>query len=521
MGISSYSVSASSNTTVGGISITEGMQRSEVNDAIRALMADLAQFYRETPRPLTLEKYGGGPDKTATQNSAAWTSLLADLGTSGRVHFHQGTYSFLNTVTLPASTTEIVITGEGKGKTLLYQSDSTKDVMAVPSAATGNTLVIRDLEFVGPGYAAGTTRGFYCPDDTTDFPQIVFDGVGLSEIPGDGIYIGNGFNMLFKNVDADNIGGHGISAYGNSTLFQSCYMRRIRTAGKAGYRVPTGTITFLACNGLVSGDYWLDAGKSTVDGDASDSYAFVDLIGCNLEDFTVAGARIRNGGVSVRLGTSIVGPSTGTTFKGILIRHGNMTGVLDDSAVFTTNGGTYANGYAVHVTNGGYPFAMVLGYPNAGHDQFTYWDDTAAATRTISTIKQGVVVSGRYGVAMKDIYSNGIFGSIGTIGYITGAGGAVTQGTSRTTGVTLNTICGAITLVSAAGSASWQSFTVTNSQVAATDTIIVNQKSGTDLNMIHVTAVGAGSFKITFATTGGTTVEQPVFNFSVIKAVAA
>jgi hypothetical protein len=39
--------------------------------------------------------------------------------------------------------------------------------------------------------------------------------------------------------------------------------------------------------------------------------------------------------------------------------------------------------------------------------------------------------------------------------------------------------------------------------------------------MIHITAVGAGSFEITFATTGGTTTEQPVFNFAVTKGVAA
>lgn len=107
------------------------------------------------------------------------------------------------------------------------------------------------------------------------------------------------------------------------------------------------------------------------------------------------------------------------------------------------------------------------------------------------------------------------------VGYETGAGGAVTQATSRTTGVTLNKVCGAITLVSAAGSTTFASFTVTNSAVAATDTVIVNQKSGTDLYEIHVTAVAAGSFRVTFRTTGGTTTEQPVFNFSVIKAVAA
>lgn len=112
-------------------------------------------------------------------------------------------------------------------------------------------------------------------------------------------------------------------------------------------------------------------------------------------------------------------------------------------------------------------------------------------------------------------------GATSGIGYGTGAGGTVTQATSRTTGVTLNKTTGAITLVSAAGSASYQSFTVTNSAVAATDVIIVNQKSGTDKYIILVTAVAAGSFQITFATTGGTTTEQPVFNFAVIKGVAA
>ena len=113
-----------------------------------------------------------------------------------------------------------------------------------------------------------------------------------------------------------------------------------------------------------------------------------------------------------------------------------------------------------------------------------------------------------------------IFETVG-LGYDTGAGGAVTQITSRTTGVTLSKNCGAITLVSAAGSATPASFTVTNTLVAATDTIIVNQKSGTDLYEIHVTAVGAGSFRITSFTTGGTTTESPVFNFAVVKAVAA
>jgi hypothetical protein len=108
------------------------------------------------------------------------------------------------------------------------------------------------------------------------------------------------------------------------------------------------------------------------------------------------------------------------------------------------------------------------------------------------------------------------------IGYSTGAGGAVTQITSRTTGVTLNTVAGAITLFTVAPTLNaWVSFTVTNSAVAATDTIVVSVKSGTNTYIACVSAVAAGSFRITFASIAGTASDAPVINFAVVKAVAA
>jgi len=114
---------------------------------------------------------------------------------------------------------------------------------------------------------------------------------------------------------------------------------------------------------------------------------------------------------------------------------------------------------------------------------------------------------------------NDTFNTTG-IGY--SAGGAVTQLTSRTTGVTLNSLTGAITLFTAAGSATPASFTVTNSTVAATDVIAISVKSSTtNLYEVFVTAVGAGSFQITFFTTGGTTSDAPVFNYAVIKGAAS
>jgi hypothetical protein len=118
-----------------------------------------------------------------------------------------------------------------------------------------------------------------------------------------------------------------------------------------------------------------------------------------------------------------------------------------------------------------------------------------------------------------DSNGNVLVTNVAGLGYGTGAGGTVTQATSRTTGVTLSKPTGAITMFSAAGSTTAATFTVTNTLVAATDTIILNQKSGTNLYVLLVTAVAAGSFNITFYTTGGTASDAPVINFSVIKGV--
>jgi len=110
----------------------------------------------------------------------------------------------------------------------------------------------------------------------------------------------------------------------------------------------------------------------------------------------------------------------------------------------------------------------------------------------------------------------------GGIGYGTGAGGTVTQATSRTTGVTLNKVSGQITMFTAAGSATPATFTVTNSAVAATDVVVLSIASGaTNTYNLSASSVSAGSFVITFYTSGGTASDTPVINFAVIKAVAA
>lgn len=114
------------------------------------------------------------------------------------------------------------------------------------------------------------------------------------------------------------------------------------------------------------------------------------------------------------------------------------------------------------------------------------------------------------------------------IGYATGAGGAVTQGAGRTTGVTVNAISGAITTDTASLAAEADAtFVVTNSSVAIGDVIVLSQRSGSNggNTAIEVGAVAAGSFSIDVvnnnAAAGTAETGAIIINFAVIKAVSA
>ena len=113
-------------------------------------------------------------------------------------------------------------------------------------------------------------------------------------------------------------------------------------------------------------------------------------------------------------------------------------------------------------------------------------------------------------------------------GFVAGDGGAVTQGTSRTTGVTVNARCGTITTHNASLAAEAAAkFTVTNNKVAIGDVVCVSQQSGSNggNTMVHVVAVAAGSFDIQVsnnnAAAGTAETGAILINFVVNKAVSS
>lgn len=127
-----------------------------------------------------------------------------------------------------------------------------------------------------------------------------------------------------------------------------------------------------------------------------------------------------------------------------------------------------------------------------------------------------------WAAATGDITTTGqVLSSGGGHGYTTGAGGTVTQLTSRTTAVTLNKLCGNITMFSAAQAVNAMvTFTLTNSFITADDYLLVQHRSATNggaWGISTVTGAGSATISIRNNTTASITEATPL-KFFILKA---
>jgi hypothetical protein len=142
----------------------------------------------------------------------------------------------------------------------------------------------------------------------------------------------------------------------------------------------------------------------------------------------------------------------------------------------------------------------------------------------------GVTIGGssRGAASVSSLTSTGnvlIDGPSGQFGYTTGAGGAVTQTTSKSTAVTLNRGTGQITMNNAALAAGTTvAFTFNNSLLSGTDVLSMNQVGGGDpsnyLVWVGNNAAGSSIIRVRNISAGSLS-DAVVLNFSVIKGAAS
>jgi hypothetical protein len=223
-----------------------------------------------------------------------------------------------------------------------------------------------------------------------------------------------------------------------------------------------------------------------------------------------------------------VNPATftdNTTAASGTVAHGTINS-FDNPAIASTNSTvTYTNASTVYIdgapTNGTNvtitnPYSLFVNTGNTVFGGNNSFGKTTAPTVAVDVA--GAIL------ATTSIRSSG---QTSGVGYATGAGGTATQGagSGKATTVTLNRVCGQITMDSATLNAGASvTFTLSNTAIAATDLVHVNIASGAtaDSYETQVAAVTANSCNIQLRNvSAGNLSEAVVLNFAVIKSVTA
>jgi hypothetical protein len=204
--------------------------------------------------------------------------------------------------------------------------------------------------------------------------------------------------------------------------------------------------------------------------------------------------------------------STMTSHKGFTsgatLTNGTLTTLTHISLVDPTGGGTLTTQIGIDIA------AFAKGGTNIGIRN-------KANTQLGSSAQLTVDTSGNLATSGSALSSG-----TGGIGYASGAGGTVSQATGRTTGVTLNKTVGTITLFSTTLAADTdQTFTFTNSTIAAGDVLVFNIISGAAVkggySVNAIAAAGSATVTVHNHTPTITATEAPVMAFAVIKGVTA
>ena len=466
----------------------------------------------------------GGTNATATPTaggiaygtSTAYAFSLA--GTSGQVLTSAGAGTpTWATPTTGTVTSVSVVSANGFAGTVA--TSTTTPEITLTTSITGL------LKGNGTAISAAVSGTDYAP--ATSGTAILY-GNGAGGFSN--VTIGTGVSFVAGTLSATGTGGTVTSVSftgGIVSVATATTTPALTVAGTSG-GIPyfSSATTWATSAALAAGGLVVGGGAGATPATTATGTGVVTALGVNVGS---AGAIVVNGGA---LGTPSSGTVTNLTGTASININGTVGATTANTGAFSTVSATstITSQSSVRVVPGTGTNSALFYSSNTGATSFFGMDNSAGGGWGAGAYALGVWQSGPYSIAfgtngtlrmILDSSGNLLITGTGSLGYGTGSGGAVTQGTSRTTGVTLSKSNGAITMFSAAGSVVAATFTVTNTKVAATDTIILNQQSGTNLYVLLVTAVAAGSFNITFYTTGGVATDSPVINFAVIKAVTA
>jgi len=234
--VASWSETASSNSSVGGIDIGEGALASNWNDAIRAVMAGVAEFYNADPNTEegVIDLSGlSADDSDAAANVTAINDAMADAANDRT-----------KTVVLPRISIPV---------------DSN---LVVPS---GGNFTIQQLPGGELRPIADMTQGLFQQDDrSTSINNVVMKDIRIRFDTDSGTgnpYIGNGFNLYLNDslllnprVEQYYDDQAFVIALDNSLVINPYFYTTGALAGSGGFRLWKGTDSLIIGAHGQSGD---------------------------------------------------------------------------------------------------------------------------------------------------------------------------------------------------------------------------------------------------------------------------
>ena len=221
------------------------------------------------------------------------------------------------------------------------------------------------------------------------------------------------------------------------------------------------------------------------------------------------GASTGSGGVVLSVSPSLTTPILGTPAVGSILT--NCTGLPISTGVSGLGTGV----------------ATFLANPLSANLKAAVTDETGSGGALVFAISPTLVTPIIGAATGTSLAATGAITSSGTagIGYVTGAGGTVTQLTDKETAVVLNKTCGQILMSSAALTHDTAvSFTLANSTIADDDVLILNHFSGGTVGSYLLNAQcvdGSAIITVRNVNSSGTLSEAITIAFVVIKAVVS
>lgn len=238
MAITDYNSSAALNTTLGAIAVGPNMERANVDNAIRQLMADIAGYKNTISAAKNAKDYGCVGDNVADDTTALQAAIDESVTNNVALYIPPGTYRFSSLTGLDDA--KLTIIGAGSSLVTLKHTGTGIALDLGTSAAFRQGMVIEGLTIEGNSNTTILFRG-------SALARCQFTDINLREANGT-----TGIGMVLRgcmlnrftsimcsqdrqsmtNAPTEGLNIEALSPFGNSTnnVFTHCYFEGAGTS---------------------------------------------------------------------------------------------------------------------------------------------------------------------------------------------------------------------------------------------------------------------------------------------------